>query len=51
LRPDSQNNTDDEYIANLDEQCEANFIKLSSMPPPATIPSQSRHADTNAPSP
>jgi len=29
LRLDSQNNTADEYIANLDEKCQANFIKLS----------------------
>ncbi len=29
LRPDSQNNTSDEYIANLEQECQANFIKLS----------------------
>lgn len=29
LRPDSQNNTADELIANLEAQCQANFIKLS----------------------
>lgn len=29
LRPDSPNNVDDEYIANLEEACQANFIKLS----------------------
>jgi competence protein ComEC len=32
LRSDSQNNTSDEYIANLEKQCNANFIKLSVMP-------------------
>lgn len=29
LRPDSQNNAPDEFIANLEQQCQANFIKLS----------------------
>ena len=29
LRLNSQNNTADEYIANLEEKCQANFIKLS----------------------
>lgn len=29
LRPDSQNNVADEYIANLEKECQANFIKLS----------------------
>ena len=29
LRPDSQNNTAEEYIANLEKDCQANFIKLS----------------------
>jgi competence protein ComEC len=29
LRPDSQNNTADEYIANREAECQANFIKLS----------------------
>ncbi len=29
LRPDSQNNVADEYIANLEANCEGNFIKLS----------------------
>jgi hypothetical protein len=29
LRPDSPNNVADEYIANLEEECQANFIKLS----------------------
>jgi len=29
LRPDSQNNAEDEYIANLEAECQANFIKLA----------------------
>ncbi|HWB10991.1 MAG TPA: MBL fold metallo-hydrolase [Pirellulales bacterium] len=29
LRRDSTNNTADEYIANLEQECQANFIKLS----------------------
>ena len=29
VRPDSENNTADEFIANLEEKCAANFIKLS----------------------
>lgn len=29
LRPDSQNNTAEEFIANLEQDCQANFIKLS----------------------
>lgn len=29
LRPDSQNNVSDEYIANLEANCQGNFIKLS----------------------
>ncbi|HVX15361.1 MAG TPA: MBL fold metallo-hydrolase [Pirellulales bacterium] len=29
LRADSTNNTADEYIANLEEECQGNFIKLS----------------------
>lgn len=32
LRADSENNTADEFIANLDEKCAANFIKLSVAP-------------------
>jgi competence protein ComEC len=32
LRPDSQNNTLDEYIANPEQECQANFIKLSVEP-------------------
>jgi beta-lactamase superfamily II metal-dependent hydrolase len=29
LRPDSQNNTSDEFIANLEKDCQAHYIKLS----------------------
>lgn len=29
LRPDSQHNVADEYIANLEQECQANFIKLA----------------------
>lgn len=29
LRPDGQNNTSPEYIANLEAQCQANYLKLS----------------------
>jgi hypothetical protein len=32
VRKDSENNTTDEFIANLDEKCEANYIKLSVEP-------------------
>ncbi|MGH8248402.1 MAG: ComEC/Rec2 family competence protein, partial [Gammaproteobacteria bacterium] len=32
VRPDSENNTADEFIANLEEKCAANFIKLSVAP-------------------
>lgn len=32
LRPDNENSTGDEYIANLDRNCAGNFIKLSVAP-------------------
>jgi len=32
LRPDKENNTGDEFIANLDRDCAGNFIKLSVAP-------------------
>ncbi|MBM3839664.1 MAG: MBL fold metallo-hydrolase [Verrucomicrobia bacterium] len=32
LRQDRENNTADEYIANLEQQCQANYIKLSVEP-------------------
>ncbi len=33
LRTESPNNTADEFIANLEENCQGNFIKLSVDPP------------------
>jgi competence protein ComEC len=32
VRPDVENNTADEFIANADEKCAANYIKLSVAP-------------------
>lgn len=32
IRPDAENNTDDEFIANLEEKCTANYIKLTVAP-------------------
>ncbi len=49
LRPEKENNTPDDFIANLDRECAGNFIKLSVAPDAKTyalsIPSTGHHRE------